>query len=82
MVVVLPAPLTPRKPMISPAWTSKLMPCKRSTRPYDLCRSSTSTTAGMVRPYATRATGRSKSRAALDTRADIVTLRNSLFPIQ
>ena len=33
MVVVLPAPLVPRKPKISPAWTSKLIPWIRSTSP-------------------------------------------------
>lgn len=38
MMVVLPAPLGPRRPMISPASMEKLTPLRAWTGPYDLCR--------------------------------------------
>src|SRR5687768_6203308 len=44
MVVVLPAPLGPRKPRISPFLTTKEMPSTAVVRPYRLVRLSTSIT--------------------------------------
>src|SRR5215212_1910123 len=48
IVVVLPAPLGPRRPKISPSWTSKLTPRAASTLPYRLWRSRTMTLAAML----------------------------------
>src|SRR5438045_94496 len=49
IVVVLPAPLGPRKPTISPAATSKEMPRSASTAPKDLVSSRTAMAAGGMR---------------------------------
>src|SRR5262245_496165 len=48
MRVVLPAPLGPRRPKISPGWTTKEMPSEASLSPYRLTTFSTSR-AGIVR---------------------------------
>jgi hypothetical protein len=50
IVVVLPAPLGPRKPNTSPAATSKLTPRTASIASKDLRRSSTSMAMPLVRP--------------------------------
>src|SRR5579859_275016 len=43
IVVVLPAPLGPRKPKTSPGWTVRSSPCKAILRPYSLRRPTVST---------------------------------------
>ncbi len=48
MVVVLPAPLGPMRPKISPRATSKLTPSTASVRPYDLRRACTRMTGSDV----------------------------------
>src|ERR1700749_2096066 len=50
IVVVLPAPLGPRKPKTSPVSTSKSTPLTASKSPNDLRRSLTVIAAGMVLP--------------------------------
>src|SRR5215471_10341646 len=50
-VVVLPAPLRPRRVTTSPSVTAKLIPCKMCDSPYQACNSSTSSSgSGMAGP--------------------------------
>src|SRR5258708_28607152 len=51
IVVVLPAPLGPRKPKVSPLVTSKSMPRTAWTSPYCLVRPETYITASGLRPF-------------------------------
>src|SRR5215831_5756054 len=52
MVVVLPAPLRPRSVTTSPAFTSKVMPCRMWLSPYQACTSPTASWAsGMAGPH-------------------------------
>src|SRR5215471_9991908 len=51
MVVVLPAPLGPRKPNVSPRVTSKSIPRTASTSPYCLVRPETDITASGLWPF-------------------------------
>ena len=48
MVVVLPAPLRPSSVTTSPAFTSKVMPCRTWLSPYQPCRSRTASCASAM----------------------------------
>src|SRR5262249_10564189 len=67
MVVVLPAPLGPRKPNTSPGATSKSMPRTASFSPYALCSPCTRIAASVVIPVRDR---RDASKADLSSLPD------------
>src|SRR6476469_6683038 len=61
IVVVLPAPLGPRKPKTSPAWTSRSTSTMPRCSPYDLVRRSVRMMAGMSVLSRGEADGRRRS---------------------
>src|SRR4051794_33490444 len=78
-VVVLPAPLGPNNPTISPGLTSKSTPSTTRRRPYDFTnpRTSSSATMQVLHDLGSRATGResrARNHLALDTRPSTLDL--------